>query len=89
MATAQASVVNENYRPSEKDERVLDALKDGREDGEPWGRANPRWLIDQTGMEKSSVEFCLRSLRDAGWIRRIARGCYEFVDDPREGESDG
>ena len=77
-------MVNENYEPTEKDELILEALKQGREEGKPWGRANPRWLIDETGLEKSNVEFCLRSLRDAGWIARVARGLYEFVEDPRE-----
>ena len=84
MATAQPTVVNENYEPSEKDEQILSALKRGRADGAPWGRANPRWLIETTDLNKSNVEFCLRSLRDAGWVERIARGCYELVDDPRE-----
>jgi len=78
-----ARVVNEQYEPSDKDEQVLDALKQGRDDGQPWGRANPRWLIDQTELDKGNVEFCLRSLSSAGWIRRVARGLYEFVEDPR------
>jgi len=77
-------MVNEKYEPTEKDELVLKALKKGRSEDDPWGRANPRWLMDETGLEKSNVEFCLRSLTDAGWIRRVARGLYEFVEDPRE-----
>ena len=76
-------MVNEEYEPSENDELVLEALKEGRDAGAPWGRANPRWLIDETGLEKGNVEFSLRSLRDAGWVRRVARGLYEFVNDPR------
>ncbi len=79
-------MVNENYEPSANDELVLEALKEGREEGHPWGRGNPRWLIDETGLEKGNVEFSLRSLRDAGWVERIARGLYEFVEDPREDE---
>jgi DNA-binding IclR family transcriptional regulator len=84
MSIANQQMVNENYEPSSKDEQVLNALKQGRKSGEPWGRANPRWLIDETGLEKSNVEFCLRSLRNAGWIERVARGLYEFAEDPRE-----
>lgn len=84
MSIAEQSVVNENYEPTEKDEQILAALKQGRDEGDPWGRANPRWLIDETGMEKSNVEFCLRSLRNAGWVRRPARGLYELVEDPRD-----
>ena len=84
MAIANQPVPNEQYEPSEKDEQVLQALKTGRNDDSPWGRANPRWLIDETGLSKSNVEFCLRSLSDAGWVKRVARGLYEFVEDPRE-----
>jgi len=86
MSTIKQSMVNEEYDPSENDELVLKALKDGRLEGNPWGRANPRWLIDETGLEKGNVEFSLRSLRDAGWVRRVARGLYEFNEDPREVE---
>jgi DNA-binding IclR family transcriptional regulator len=86
MAIANQHVVNENYEPSEKDEQVLEVLKDGRDAGDPWGRANPRYLIDETGLEKSNVEFSLRSLRNAGWVERVARGLYELVDDPRDQE---
>lgn len=84
MATNSQLVVNESYEPTVKDEQVLSALKEGRNSGDPWGRANPRWLIDQTELEKSNVEFSLRSLSNAGWIKRVSRGLYEFVDDPRE-----
>ena len=84
MSVQTGKMVNENYEPSANDEKVLDALKDGRTDNQPWGRANPRHLIDETDMEKGNVEFSLRSLRDAGWIERVARGLYELNEDPRE-----
>jgi len=86
MSTTRPAVVNENYDPTPKDEQILAALKDGRDGERPWGRANPRWLIDQTDLDKGNVEFCLRSLRDAGWVERIARGLYELREDPREGD---
>jgi len=85
--SVRGRMVNENYEPSEKDERVLEAFKSGRADGEPWGRANRVWISEQTGLNKGNAEFCLRSLRDAGWIRRVARGLYEFVEDPREDDA--
>lgn len=78
-----SNMVNESYEPSENDELVLEVLKDGRDRDEPWGRANPRYLIDETDLEKSNVEFSLRSLRSAGWVERAARGLYELVEDPR------
>lgn len=38
--------------------------------------------MDETDLEKGNVEFSHWSLRDAGWIQRISRGLYEFVEDP-------
>lgn len=75
---------NEDFEPTGACERVLDVFKEGRTSGDPWGRANPRYIIDETGMEKANVEYHLRRLNDAGWIRKTARGLYEFVEDPRE-----
>lgn len=76
-------MVNDEYEPTENDELIIDALKEGRKTDKPWGRANPKWLIQETELEKGSVEFSLRSLTSAGWIKRPARGLYEFVEDPR------
>jgi DNA-binding MarR family transcriptional regulator len=76
-------MVNEDFRPTEDCENVLDVLKAGRESGSPWGRANPRYVIDETGLDKPVVEYQLRRLNDAGWIQKVARGLYEFVADPR------
>lgn len=84
MSLMQERMVNENYNPTDNDELVLDAFKGGRDTNDPWGRANRVWISEQTGLEKGNAEFSLRSLRNAGWIRRVARGLYEFVEDPRE-----
>ena len=84
MSTAHATVVNRNYEPTANDKAVLSVLRDGRADGRPWGRANPRFLIDETGLSKSNVEFSLRSLDNAGWVDRPARGLYELVYDGEE-----
>jgi DNA-binding IclR family transcriptional regulator len=86
MSIVNQQMVNENYEPTANDEAVLDALKQGRDADNPWGRANPRWLIDKTDLSKSNVEFSLRSLRSAGWVERIARGLYELREDPREND---
>jgi len=77
-------MVNETFEPTDACEAVLDVFKDGRETEDPWGRANPRYVIDETGLEKQNVEYQLRRLQDAGWITKVARGLYEFVEDPRE-----
>jgi len=68
-------MVNRSFDPDEDTEQVLDVLKDGR--------ANPRFVMDRTGLDKGRVEYCLRRLTDAGWIGRPARGLYEFNEDPR------
>ena len=81
------TMVNEDFRPTAECEAVLEVFKDDRETGGPWGRANPRYVIDETELDKQTVEYQLRRLTDAGWIRKVARGLYEFVEDPRENEA--
>lgn len=76
--------MNENHDPSESEEQVLEVLKDGRDDGRPWGRVNPLLVREQADMSKSTAEYALRQLRTAGWVRRPVAGLYELVDDPRE-----
>lgn len=78
------SMPNEDFEPTEACDRVLDIFKEGRDTPHPWGRANPRYIIDKTGMDKPNVEYQLRRLNDAGWIQKVSRGLYEFVEDPRE-----
>ncbi|SFK65966.1 hypothetical protein SAMN04487950_0442 [Halogranum rubrum] len=80
----QSIMPNTEFTPTEACDRVLNVFKQGRESNKPWGRANPRYVIDETEMEKPNVEYHLRRLNDAGWIRKVARGLYEFVEDPRE-----
>ena len=69
-------MVNANFEPDEDTEDVLGVLKEGR--------ANPRFIMDETGLSKGRVEYCLRRLTDAGWIERPSRGLYSFSEDPRK-----
>lgn len=78
------TMTNEDFEPTQECDRVLAVFKEGRDSGEPWGRANPRYIINETGIDKPNVEYHLRRLHDAGWIQKTARGLYEFVADPRE-----
>lgn len=78
---ANGEMVNEDHKPSDEEDEILTIMKDGRGEGEPWGYTTPRYLRDQ---EIGSVDFHLRRLRDAGWIRKVTRGFYRFVEDPRE-----
>lgn len=77
-------MVNEHYEPTEGEEKILNVLKQGRETGTPWGRANPLYIREQTGIEKGNVEYYLRQLTAAGWVQKLTNGLYEFKEDPRE-----
>jgi DNA-binding IclR family transcriptional regulator len=76
--------VNEGHTPSPSEEKALQALKAGRDDGQPWGRVNPMYLREVAEMKKSTAEYALRQLHTAGWVRKPADGLYELVADPRE-----
>jgi len=54
---------------------------------EEW-RANPYLIRQQTGHEKGAVNTALSQLTSAGWVRKVTRGLYEFVDDPRTDEGE-
>lgn len=80
-------MVNEEYEPTEREETVLGLFTEGRDSGEPWGRVNPLYLRERTGLDKGQVEYALRNLTTAGWIRQLNDGgLYEFVADPREAD---
>jgi hypothetical protein len=72
----EASPVNEDFQPNEGDEAILDVLKEGR--------ANPLYIREKTGHRKQRVNDGLDRLQSAGWVRKVTRGLYEFVGDPRE-----
>lgn len=80
-------MTNEKYTPSENEEKILNVLKEGRDESRPWGRANPLFLREKTGLNKQQVNYALRQLIAAGWINKITEGLYEFVDDPRNGDT--
>jgi hypothetical protein len=80
--------VNQDHKPADAEERVLDAFKHDRETfGE--SRMTPgliRKRLDVIGHEasKQNVNHALRQLTAAGWVKKIADGLYEFVEDPRD-----
>ena len=81
-------MVNEGYEPSEREEIVLELFKEGRDNSNPWGRVNPLYIRERTDLDKGKVEYALRNLSVAGWIRQLNRGgLYELVSDPREARS--
>jgi len=48
------------------------------------GRVNPLLVREETGLGKGDINTALTNFRAAGWVRRVTRGLYEFVDDPRD-----
>jgi|APHM01.1.fsa_nt_gi Sugar-specific transcriptional regulator TrmB. len=67
--------VNEEYEPTDNDEQVLEVLAKGR--------ANPLYIHEQTGLRRQRVNDSLQRLTSAGWVRKLVRGLYELVEDPR------
>lgn len=83
--TPTQEMVNKNYEPNEREEVVLELLKQGRDGNRPWGRVNPLFLREHSDLDKGQVEYALRNLRNAGWVTQLNRGgLYELVADPRE-----
>ena len=79
-------MVNTNYNPSEPEEEILALLKEGRAEDRPWGHTTPAHVREELEIEEGNESFHLRQLTNAGWIERVARGFYRFVEDPRENE---
>lgn len=81
-------MVNEDYNPSQNEERILDLLKEGRDRGDPWGVANPYWIRDRTGLNPQQVNYALNQLRAAGWVEKVTDGLYRLAEDPRDDRSE-
>jgi DNA-binding IclR family transcriptional regulator len=77
-------MVNESFEPDERQEAILEVLKEGREERTPWGYANPKRLSEETGERKQYINRALSGLVDAGWVEKVNRGLYKFVEDPRD-----
>lgn len=81
MSTAHG-MVNEDFQPADDDEDVLGVVRD-------YGFANPYLIREETGLGKGDVNTSLVRLTSAGWVDKITRGLYEFVDDPRRENARG
>jgi len=81
-------MVNEDFKPSDRQELLLDVLKAGRDGGEPWGWATVKRFSEESDLRKQYVSRELDGLLGAGWVEKPYRGLYRFVDDPRE-DADG
>jgi len=77
-------MVNEEFEPDDRQEAILDVLKEGRAEGNPWGYANPKRLEQRLDIRRQYINRSLQGLVDAGWIEKVNRGLYRFVTDPRD-----
>lgn len=71
-------MVNTEFEPNDDEEAILNVLKHDRE------TVNPMYIREHTDLDKGSINTALTRLTSAGWVRKVTRGLYEFVDDPRE-----
>jgi predicted transcriptional regulator of viral defense system len=76
---AVQTMVNENYEPNQHEDRVLEFLE-----REPCGRVTNRYVREEIEMPAERVDPALNNLEKAGWVKRLTRGFYELVEDPRE-----
>jgi len=84
MSIADTKMVNEDFEPNERQDEILSVLKEGRSKGEPWGYGNPKRFEEEIGDRKQYINRALTALVNAGWVEKVNRGLYRFVDDPRE-----
>ena len=78
MEDVLGTQMNEDFEPDDDAEEIIRVMK---EEGD---RVNPLLLREETGIQKQYVHNSLERLIAAGWVRKINRGLYEFVGDPRE-----
>jgi predicted transcriptional regulator len=76
-------MVNEDFEPNDRQERILTVLEEGRKEGAPWGYANPKRIEVELDIRRQYVNRELSGLVDAGWVEKVNRGLYRFVEDPR------
>jgi len=84
MGATADHMPNRDHEPTERQEQCLALLKEGRDEGVPWGRVTPNYVVEQTDMRRQYASRALGRLKTAGWVRKIAKGLYEFNADPRE-----
>lgn len=65
---------------NEADERILSALLDGRDSGDPWGRQLPKNLSGELDYSRQYVQNRLQMLNAAGLVVNIGGGLYEITE---------
>lgn len=87
MSVSTPDMVNESFEPDEQQDAVLEHLKDGRDEGEPWGYTSASIAGVALDVPRQYTSAALKSLHDAGWVEKVepeGTGVYRFVEDPRD-----
>jgi len=58
------------------DQAVLDMLREGR--------CSPKYIADEKGYSRQNVTNRIGRLVEHGYVKKLAPGLYELVDDPRK-----
>jgi hypothetical protein len=66
------SIAGMDYTPDEKEQQVLDVLREH-------GRANPYLIREETDLRKEYVSRALTGLTKAGVVEKPTRGLYDHV----------
>lgn len=66
------------------DGEILDALLEGRDSNQPWGRNTPTNIGEKLDYSRQHMSTRLGMLEAAGYVQNIGGGVYEFEEDPRE-----
>lgn len=61
---------------NQTDRRILDMLSEGR--------CTPNYIADELDLSRQHITNRLRRLEEHGLIKKVHRGLYELVDDPRQ-----
>jgi predicted transcriptional regulator len=84
MRILSANMVNEKFEPNDRQEAILNVLKEGRSEDNPWGYGNPKRFEERLDIRRQYINRELRDLVAAGWVEKVNRGLYRFVADPRD-----
>lgn len=66
---------------NDTEKQVLETLVKGRENDEPWGRANVQFIADETEYSDPHISTILRRLDAGGLVTRPYRHLYEITDE--------
>lgn len=87
MSVSTPEMVNESFEPDEQQNAVLEHLKEGRDEDNPWGYTSASIAGEALGVPRQYTSSALKSLHDAGWVEKVepeGTGVYRFVEDPRD-----